>query len=201
MNKIDPTGYDIRIWKGYFFNDLIQRMKYDSYLELGIGEGNTWRYVNCNNKVGVDTVIHGKNIINCTTDDFFEKNDKKFDIIYIDADHSKLQVWRDYISGINSLNENGIMFFHDINPPDKQSTAFTGCGDVYDFWMNLCDNYKDLYTITSRTDGEDTLGILIKKTHQIKKIHSYDRTWEDFDKNKYIYSKEIKIDNLIGLLQ
>jgi hypothetical protein len=193
---------DLSTWKGYFFDNLIQKMKYDSYLELGIGEGNTWRYVNCDNKVGVDIVIQGENIINCTTDDFFKTNQQKFDIIYIDADHNKLQVWNDYISGFDCLNENGIMFFHDVNPPNEKSTAFTGCGNVYDFWMNLCDNYKDLYTISGRSGGEeDTLGIIIKKSHKIKKIYPYDRKWKDFDKNKYIYNKEIKIDNLIGLLQ
>lgn len=193
---------DITTWKGYFFNDLIQKMKYDSYLELGIGAGNTWKYVNCSNKVGVDITIQGENIINCTTDDFFKSNQQKFDVIYVDADHNKLQVWRDYVSGFNCLNENGIMFFHDVNPPDEKSTVFTGAGNVYDLWMNLSDNYKDLYTTSFRSNqGEDTLGIIIKKLHVIKKIYPYDRKWKDFDKNKYIYNKEIKFDDLIGLLK
>ncbi len=55
-----------------------------------------------------------------TSDEFFEKNNKKFDIIYIDGWHEAPQVYKDINNSWNSLNTNGIIicddyFYGDIN--------------------------------------------------------------------------------------
>ena len=51
---------------------------------------------------------------NGTTDDFFEKNDEKYDCIFIDADHSYEGVKKDYVNALKSINKNGVLIFHDI---------------------------------------------------------------------------------------
>jgi len=51
-----------------------------------------------------------------TTDEFFEKNKQKFDLIYIDADHSKDSVTKDILNAFKCINEGGIISGDDYHP-------------------------------------------------------------------------------------
>lgn len=51
-----------------------------------------------------------------TTDDFFIKNKKKYDLIFIDADHSKEAVTKDILNSLKSIKENGIVSGDDYHP-------------------------------------------------------------------------------------
>ena len=48
-----------------------------------------------------------------TTDEFFASNDKQFDFVYVDADHTAMSVLRDGINAYKSLKVNGVLAFDD----------------------------------------------------------------------------------------
>ena len=48
-----------------------------------------------------------------TSDDFFKKNDKYFDLIYVDGDHSSDQVKIDLINSWNALKDGGFLVLDD----------------------------------------------------------------------------------------
>ena len=48
-----------------------------------------------------------------TTNEFFASNDKQFDFVYVDADHTAMSVLRDGINAYKSLKVNGVLAFDD----------------------------------------------------------------------------------------
>ena len=65
-------------------------------------------------------IVHRK-----TSDDFFHVNQKKFDFIYIDGDHTAFGVMKDAINSYNCLNVGGILAFDDYRWSE-------GKGNFYD---------------------------------------------------------------------
>ncbi len=55
------------------------------------------------------------NFFNQTTDEFFSKNNNKYDCIFIDADHSYQGVKKDYLNSLKCIERGGYLIFHDIN--------------------------------------------------------------------------------------
>ena len=49
-----------------------------------------------------------------TSNEFFKKNKKKFDLIYIDGSHHYLDVKKDLINSIKFINNNGIIILDDF---------------------------------------------------------------------------------------
>ena len=101
-------------------NFFISKFNYNSYLELGLRDvNNTFNNVNCILKESVDI----NNICNPThhmsTDTFFINNIKKWDIIFIDADHDKNQVLTDFNNAYKYLSNNGTIIMDDVNPLEE----------------------------------------------------------------------------------
>ena len=93
-----------------------------NYLEIGIENGYTFERINIDNKIGVDPdpKINDPKILKMTSDEFFEKNKKKMDIIFIDGMHQCEYVLRDFNNSINCLSDNGIIFIDDILPKTER---------------------------------------------------------------------------------
>lgn len=53
-----------------------------------------------------------------TSDDFFARNKRRFDVVFIDGLHTYEQVRRDVINAINCLEDNGWVVLHDMLPRD-----------------------------------------------------------------------------------
>lgn len=119
-------------------NYLINKYNYNSYLEIGIGTGESYLRVNCKNKECVDPFEKGnpdgnnseavnefveKNILTykMTSDKLFETidSDKKWDIIFIDGLHVEEQVDRDILNSLRHLNPGGKIVVHDCLPARK----------------------------------------------------------------------------------
>jgi glycosyltransferase involved in cell wall biosynthesis len=92
--------------------------KNNDYLEIGVENGYTFNNVHFLNKIGVDPdpKFSNKNIHICTSDDYFEKCVKSFDVIFIDGMHLSENVLRDFNNSIHFLNENGSILIDDIIP-------------------------------------------------------------------------------------
>lgn len=108
-----------------------------SYLELGVGNKGLISTLNFKHKVGVDTqAFQGVDFVG-TTDDFFAQNTDKFDIIFIDADHTFKQIIKDFNNAKKCLKPRATIFLHDLYPPDEGHCAPNSCGDGYKFLNKL----------------------------------------------------------------
>lgn len=101
-------------------NNLIKKFQYESYLEIGVADGSCFSQVSCKEKTSVDPALEPKYqsarpTFKMTSDDFFQTNEKKFDIIFIDGLHHSDQVDKDIENSLKCLNENGIILLHDCN--------------------------------------------------------------------------------------
>jgi len=93
----------------------------DSYLEIGVEYGLTFKNIHFLDKTGVDPdpkfEVEDKDSLKLlTSDDFFEANKKIFDVIFIDGMHQSEYVLKDMNNSIECLSENGIIFMDDILP-------------------------------------------------------------------------------------
>jgi hypothetical protein len=199
------------MWTSSLFNKIISELGYSSYLELGVAAGNCWDNVLCEFKTGVDstndTMWHLQNVISKTTDEYFEsikKSSSKFDLVYIDAYHEKYQVYRDFCNSLNHLNDGGIVVFHDIYPLKKEDTNIhTANGNVYEFWIELVNDYNDHTYVIEGEPGhhEGTVGIYVNPHKNFNKDlileinHSYEYFSENID--KYIFGKIVNETEII----
>ncbi len=95
----------------------------DSYLEIGVEYGYTFRNTHFSSKVGVDPdpKISDPQIMLKTSDDYFSylkerDTNKRFDCIFIDGMHQSEYVLNDFINSLAVLNDEGKIMIDDILP-------------------------------------------------------------------------------------
>ncbi len=180
-------------------NRVIESKGYSDYLEIGVRDGECFKEICCENKIGVDpnpTSNHTTHIM--TSDVFFERldQDKKFDLIFIDGLHLDFQVDRDIENSLKHLSEGGTIVLHDCNPPTKhhaaESPVFTypangnWNGTVYLSLIKLRLYKNDVKLVTVDTDWG--VGILTKDVSESLDAFPNDAiSWEFF----YSYRNEI----------
>jgi hypothetical protein len=199
-------------YRGEIFNKIISEVGYSSYLELGVSSGDCcWKLVECQNKTGVDSNpnLNIPGVICTTTDEFFNTlTDEKFDLIFIDAYHEKNQVFKDFSNSVNHLTENGIVVLHDIFPLSESNTSIERSnGNVYEFWIELVNNYENQTSvfIGNLGDDEGTVGIYFNNPDNFDAsvIRKMDYGYDYFKKNisKYIYTKLINSNQIIDRIK
>ncbi len=97
-------------------NLLVSKFKICDYLEIGCNTNNLFDSVPVKNKIGVDPFAGGN--VRKTSDDFFQENNNKFDVIFIDGLHTYEQVRVDVINSIKALNPGGWIALDDMLPRD-----------------------------------------------------------------------------------
>ena len=122
------------IERSVIINKLIDTYGFEKYLEIGVNDASNFLKINCKYKDCVDPFISfstdyninkdihllteddiikyrfiEENILThkMTSDDFFEITDKKYDLIFIDGDHTEEQVTKDIKHALFRLEENG----------------------------------------------------------------------------------------------
>ncbi len=178
-------------------NYLINKHNYTDYLEIGCDKDQLFSKINLKNKVGVDPVSGGN--VRETSDEFFLKNSKKFDIIFIDGLHVYKQVKKDIINSIKFLKEKGIILVHDCMPDSigKQAVPrykMQWNGDVWKAIVDLRQN-TDLDIFTCEID--QGIGIIKKnKNTSILKIDKpvNELKFKDYYKNYKSYLRVITLD-------
>ena len=95
-------------------NLLLKDFNNPSYLEIGCNKNKLFDSIYVEDKIGVDPIAGGN--VRLTSDDFFKKNEKKFDLIFIDGLHEYHQVRRDFENAHKVLKPNGYILLHDMHP-------------------------------------------------------------------------------------
>jgi len=111
-------------------NRLIQARGYRSYLEIGCDRDATFRRISVREKVGVDPARGGT--WRGTSDEFFARNARRFDLIFVDGDHHAEQAWRDVCHALEAREPGGCVVCHDALPRSERQTR--GKGDWRGNW-------------------------------------------------------------------
>ena len=129
-----------------FINKAISKFADCNYLEIGVADNTTFSSIPLplTNKIGVDPSDGGTHRM--TSDEFFSKNKKKFNVIFIDGLHIYEQCQKDCINSLKFIEEDGIILFHDFLPQNylqervpRKSASWTG--DVWKVAVEL--NYSE----------------------------------------------------------
>ena len=156
---------------------LVRLTNCQSYLELGVDDGKNIYLIreHVDKCVGVDIFdrLSDKNKIEynlMSTDEFFNKNDETFDIIFIDANHGWRYVRRDFENSLKILNEFGIIFLHDTDPIHEVMIQFHYCSDSYHINDYIYANHPELDIITLPVCD---MGLSIVKRKNDKRISKF----------------------------
>lgn len=95
-------------------NLLLSRYANPAYLEIGCATNALFDALPVRNKIGVDPVSGGT--LRLTSDEFFQQNRARFDVVFIDGLHTYDQVRRDVVNSIQCLREDGWIVLHDLLP-------------------------------------------------------------------------------------
>lgn len=125
-----------------FINKAIAKFSKCNYLEIGVADNTTFSSIPLllKNKIGVDPSDGGTHRM--TSDEFFNTNQKKFNVIFIDGLHIYEQCQKDCINSLKFIEEDGIILFHDFLPQNylqekvpRKSASWTG--DVWKVAVEL----------------------------------------------------------------
>ena len=187
----------------FFRWDLIEyldnKFSYQSYLEIGCDENQLFSKIKIKNKYGVDPVRGGN--IKKTSDDFFNNNQKTFDLIFIDGLHEYDQVKKDILNSLKFLNKNGIILVHDCLPDCNSKQAvpryrMTWNGNVWKAIVDLrTDSEIEIFTC------EIDQGIAVIQNKQNSAILQINKkakklTFKDFYNNYKSYMRVISLEEL-----
>lgn len=184
--------------KHELINHVIAKNNYKTYLELGIGAAKeTWNQIQNVTKTGVDFSVHGPNIHTTTTDAFFKYNTAKYDVIYIDADHEESSVMRDFENSLRFIEENGIIFMHDVGPENFENTALTASGTAYLAWIKI--RSEKYYARAFEFPNGDVIGMVFVNKIGIP-LKNVEYSWDFYNQNKKDVLNFMILDELDAIL-
>ena len=146
-----------------------------------------------------------------TSDEFFEINKSKYDIILIDGLHLDYQVEKDIINSLDILNDGGAIILHDCSPvdiyharedfSDASTPAHLGWNGTV--WKAIVKARTELDIYTSTVDIDYGIGIIQKSNTPNKLINDnpyYSYLKFDTDRKKYLnlISKEEFVEQYIN---
>jgi hypothetical protein len=129
---------------------LIDKYKYERYLEIGVNKKRTFDKIKIKTKIGVDP--NKDTDFKMTSDEFFQSYyGAGFDIIFIDGCHFADYAYRDFVNSSKNLNPGGAIVMHDCKPynemaqlrPDFPGQTNTWNGSVWRAWLKLRSKYSD----------------------------------------------------------
>ena len=138
LNHMETIEYFIRL------------LKPKNFLELGVQFGEctnkiidlipeNYYGVDISKNTNIDFLLQAKknfSFYNCKTDDFFKNLDDNkinlgLEMVFIDACHSHVASYTDFLNVKKHLKNDGIIFFHDTYPASEYWTDEGLCNDCY----------------------------------------------------------------------
>ncbi len=197
--KIDFNFQNKGTYRWDLINALHSKYNFKSYLEIGCDQNQLFSKIKIENKIGVDPYSGGT--IRMKSNDFFKKNEKFFDCIFIDGLHVYDQVKKDILNSLKFLNESGFILVHDCLPGSLSSQAVPRYKMVWhgDVWKAIVDlrGEKNLEIFTCEIDSgisiiqkkkNTDLLVLDKKAKKLK--------FKDFYENYKKYMRTISFDEV-----
>jgi hypothetical protein len=182
-------------------NTLVERYQYKSYLEVGQGHReHNLDWIKCPIKIGIDPDVTLNATYQITSDEFFETNKQRYDLIFVDGLHTAEQAYRDIINSLATLNENGTIVVHDCDPTDERwqrrehrlNSEWTG--DVWKAWVRLRATRGDLKMCVVDTDYG--CGVIRKGVQKL--IHLPEiLTYAEFDQNRKEWLNLIEVSSFL----
>jgi len=170
-------------------NKLIEDNDYRTYLEIGVNNAVNINGVKVEYKTGVDPNPQVANYYPAcnieTSDSFFERNEKKFDIIFIDGLHEHEQVYKDISHALSCLSKGGTIVCHDMKPRSYEAqlvpriqTAWNG--DCWKAWLmfRATENFLKMFVVDT-DEGCGVIQLGVQRT-----IEDYDLDYADFVDNQ-----------------
>ncbi|MDC0944282.1 class I SAM-dependent methyltransferase [Candidatus Pelagibacter sp.] len=176
---------------------LIKKYDYKNYLEIGCDRDQLFSRIKLENKIGVDP--HSGGNIRKTSDEFFQENNKTFDLVFIDGLHTYAQVKKDILNSVKFLNTNGIILVHDCLPDTMSKQAIPRYkmqwnGDVWKAIVDLRQDHNlDIYTC----EIDQGIGVIKKNknTSILKLSTEIDKLkFKDYFDNYKEYMRVINLD-------
>jgi hypothetical protein len=192
--------FDNNLTRSLIVNNIIDRKKYETYLEIGCDKNILFNSVKIKKKIGIDPVSGGN--LRMTSDSFFKNNQNKFDLIFIDGLHQYEQVKRDVYNSLKFLNDHGVILLHDCMPssfmrqaPKRSSNIWNG-----DVWRNIVElrtlDQIDTYTIYA----DHGIGLILKRKNRNKlllNIKSFKKLkFKDYYKNYKLFLNIVHFEDL-----
>ena len=119
-------------------NEIAETLGAKTYLEVGVRDPHhNFHDIRVESKLGVDPAVSMvENVLPITSDRFFEKNDRRFDLIFIDGDHTYEGVKADLSNALQICD--GAIIMHDVHPvnereclPKKPNDGMPWCGEAW----------------------------------------------------------------------
>jgi hypothetical protein len=180
-------------------NYLIAKYDYKDYLEIGVRNAAAcFDKIIAPNKTAVDPSFFvrpkGEKDI-CheeTSDEFFVKNKKLYDIIFIDGMHLYEYVYKDIQNSLNCLNIDGRIILHDCNPileyHQRPFEEYDGTGiwngTVWKAFVKYR-SHKNLEMITVNTDHG--IGCIKRGQQETIDVSEEDLNWNNFAQNRNLW--------------
>ena len=175
-----------------FINDLFSNSKYNTYLEIGVRNGGTFKKIKGPElKLAVDIkkyaefnkLCKNEMFFEMTSDQFFDEyaakilGKRKVDVAFIDGYHEFYQVMKDFNNIEEYISENGIIFIHDCNPVswkyEGEQYGGNWNGDVWKAIYYLRKYRKGLNIVTLNCDqGIGTVWGFGNKTKKENEVNS-----------------------------
>ena len=183
-------------------NLFVGRYNYNRYLEIGVrNPKDNFNKINCNYKVGIDP--NGKTTFTVTSDEFFQQNEEKFDIIFIDGLHLEHQVDKDIINSLDVLSENGTIVMHDCNPVSEGAQVeeyIDGAkwnGTVWKSFAKLRMSRDDLDMVVVDTDHG--CGVIRRGSQSVFSDNIEELNYKFLEKNRKDLLNLISVDEFTGI--
>lgn len=176
------------------------------YLEIGVSDGSCMRRVNVSEKWGVDPEPQPQGVkaasifVARTSDTFFaEQRERgaKFNLIFIDGDHTAEQVYRDVQGALSVLATDGAICLHDCNPSTE---AMQRVPPVQSEWTGDC--WKAVARL--RAEGEHTVrvvntdyGVAVILPYRPEAPISLPRPWQELAWEDLVAERR----SLLGLIE
>lgn len=160
---------------------LIDKNSYGSYLEIRSGDSKNFDRIIVDDKISVDPVVEYNAMCQITSDNFFEQNISKFDIVLINEQHAD-QIYTDIQNSLSILNPGGVIICNGTNQQTEDI-------DVWKSFVRLRQEKSDKLTMfTVNTDegcsiicrpGDAKISLLPEKFENKLTL-----TWENFSNNQ-----------------
>lgn len=192
-----------RITRLEILNHLALRFGYTRYLEIGVAGGATFRNITVARKTGVDPEWRLWNALRfeikkTTSDRFFARNTKTFDLILVDGLHHAPQAFKDIRNALAVLAPGGSILVHDCLPESYEQqlvprVAVSWTGDV---WRAFLAASKDPALATLVFDTNRGCGLLRRPNHvpdqkrppaQLDPLDPSSVSWEAFAEAKHTW--------------